>query len=1660
MDSLSKLFDMFRNAAATQRGLGTAFEDFTRYYLTHDAVQGQQFVAIQTHGEWARSQNLPQTDTGVDLVATLADGSGFAAIQCKFYESDHQIDLSDLDGFIAASPSKYFARRILVDTAHPELGSNAAGRMDQISTRLTETDFRNSTIDWESYLAALNGSPTPTAAPAKKLPRPHQQEAIAAVTEGLATADRGKMIMACGTGKTFTSLKIAEQLAGRSGLVLFMVPSLALMAQSVREWSIDCALPLLCYAVCSDSDIGKKKRKAADDQPQLEESDLAFPATTDATKLAAQFHTAKQAGRTSDRLTVIFATYQSIQTISDAQQHHNLPVFDLIICDEAHRTTGVTIAGKSQDESEFTKIHNNDFIKGRKRLYMTATPRIYTDRAKKQAKEYQAETISMDDAALYGQTLYYLGFGEAVKLRLLTDYQVMVLAVDVQMVSTALQHRLTKGSELTLDDETKILGCYKALSNIDSDLPHMRRAVAFCRDIKTSELVKKEFAEVAREYNHHLAKLKQQPIPLSPELDHVDGSMGAKERGTKLDWLKSETDDATCRILTNARCLSEGVDVPSLDAILFLHARKSQIDVVQAVGRVMRRSAGKDKGYIILPVGIPAGKSPQEALRDNDKYKVVWQTLNALRAHDERINADLNQMSLGQDVSHKIKIIGMFDPSFYPPGLDGEGPDTITGRLPETTQVDAIANVQKLTSHVGTGESLKPPSDLTIQAGFEFQIDEVALALRARIVDMCSEPAAWDSWARDIAQIADSISTRLRTYLTEPNARHRAAFDSFLTELRSNLNQSIREDDAIEMLAQHWITKPVFDTLFAGVAFTAHNPVAKALTAVLDELNWTNLDAEIRSLNKFYDSVRTQAEGITDIKARQTLIIRLYDQFFKNAFPRTAARLGVVYTPIEVVDFILHSVNHVLQTEFGQSLGSPGVNIIDPFTGTGSFITRLLQSGLIKPDEMARKYRSEIHANEIILLAYYIAAVNIETTFESLSGTGEYQPFNGICLTDSFDLYENKSLLSGILPENSERLARQKQLKLKVVIGNPPYSVGQESGNDNNANTAYPALDGRIAETYVAGSAAINRGALYDSYIRAIRWASDRVGEAGVIGFITGSGFVERGFGDGLRACLRQEFTSLFIFHLRGDGRKNMLSKGLAKEGENIFGNASMTGAAISILVKNPQSPHGQNGKIFYCDIGDDLTTEAKKEIIAKLSSIASIAPHDHYPTVEDRNDPNFRQWRIINPDKHNDWLNQRDSNFENFISLGDKKNLNEVTVFDNYSRGLAVGRDPWCYNSNLEKLRQNIHSHMNYYNQQRLRWLQAKNNISTQRIEDFVSKDITKIKWSRALFNDAKHNIDQNIENGEFVKSLYRPFTTQWNYYSRQMIEMVYQMPKIFPEGKVENFAICTESPGSRSGFSVLMVNKIPDLHLMEAAQCFPLYLYEEKTEGKLNFSAAILGGRTRGDGEKYERKSAISTAALQKFQSHFNHDKITAEELFYYIYGVLHAPDYRAKYANNFTKELPRIPFAKSPKDFWDFVAAGRDLGQLHVNYESQPEFAAEVRGENGLLDRVELYRVERMRYINKDNRSRIRYNDHIEVAGIPPQAYDYIVNGKPAIEWVMERQARRVDKDSGIVNDANDYAVQTVGDPRYPLSLLLRVITVSVETQKIIRKLPELL
>ncbi len=1614
--TLQSLLRSYREAARTERDKGTYFERFAIAYLTHDPIQLEQYEQVQTFKDWADANGWDARDTGIDLVAKLRDEDGFAAIQCKFYDAAYRIRKEDIDSFISASGKAPFKRRVIIDSTEKAWSENAETmiRGQAIPVlRINLSEMQESPIRWETF--AAKGQVV--LADKKKL-REHQQDALLEVRAGLAEADRGKLIMACGTGKTFTSLKIAEDLAGEGKFVLFLVPSLALMSQTVREWTADTETPLRSFAVCSDSQVGKR-RLSNDDIAEIDVLDLAFPATTDAAKLS------KSAGEAApNKMTVVFATYQSIQVVADAQQKHRLPEFDLIVCDEAHRTTGATLAG--EDESNFVKVHSNDIIRGKKRLYMTATPRIFGDNVKSRADEADAVLASMDDEKLFGKTLFYRGFSWAVQNNLLTDYKVVVLAMDEGLVSSAIQKRLGDGSsELVLDDATKIIGCYKALAKADmkADVaadPHpMRRALAFCKDIRSSKLIRDEFGTVVDEYLDYTDEDDaENRSSLQCEIEHVDGTFNAKSRGALLDWLKADAGDDICRILTNARCLSEGVDVPALDAIMFLHPRKSQIDVVQSVGRVMRRAEGKKMGYVILPVGVPAGVPPEQALNDNEKYRVVWQILNALRAHDDRFDATINKASLGQDVSNAIEIIGVTQ------NAELQAVTAVVEDLPTRSKPERSGIGTPGRDPIVTGE---------VQGELAFSVDEFSRAIMAKIVKKCGTRDYWEDWATNIAEIAKNHISRLKGILADPDTEARRAFDEFHGELKDDLNDSITEDDAVEMLAQHIITRPVFEVLFEGHQFTSENPVSRAMQRVLDVLDEANLDKESKDLKKFYASVRMRASGITDPQAKQRLVVELYEKFFAKAFKRTTDKLGIVYTPVEIVDFIIHSVNEVLQQEFGQTLGSEGVHIIDPFTGTGTFITRLLQSGLIAPEEMEHKFRHEIHANEIVLLAYYIAAINIEAVYHGIMG-GEYVPFEGICLTDTFQMYERDDLISHYMPDNSERRKRQKATDIRVIVGNPPYSAGQSSANDNNANVAYPYLDSRIRDTYAARSTAINKNSLYDSYIRAFRWASDRLGNAGVMAFVTNAGWIDANAADGMRACLVEEFSDLYIFHLRGNQRTSgELSR---KEGGKIFGSGSRAPIAISVLVKNPDAL--EHGRIHYHDIGDYLDQKQKLAIVRDFASIGGISE--------------INGWLRVESNEHNDWLNQRDNVFSSFMKMGDKKDNASSVLFNNYSGGVKTNRDAWIYNASKSNLEECIDQLIRFYNSEVDR---VSDVTDRNKVVHLLSHDPQKISWSGSLQDRAKRGQKLSYSEGRIVRASFRPFTASWMYFGRNLNERVYQMPNFFPEPVEENRLIWVTGISAGMEFSAFMSDSIPDLQGPAKIQCFPLRIRQNEAVSASDLFSSHA-----------DMMEGITDAGLRYFQNAYPHEAITKEDVFYYVYGLLHSEDYRNRYVDNLSKELPRIPCVKTVDNFWTFSRAGRTLGDLHVGYEDVEMYPVTFKQGDlrlaNILDPKEFYRVTKMKFGGSGkakDRSVVIYNANITMQDIPLEAYDYVVNGKPALEWVMERQAVKTDKDSGIVNDANRYAVETVGNPAYPLELFQRVITVSLETMKIVRSLPPL-
>ncbi len=1624
----------------SEREKGTYFEELMLCYLRNEATYQDLYSKVWTYGEWAALHGLDKRDAGIDLVAMTQGTGEFHAIQCKLYPDDYRLQKSDIDSFFTASGKKPFTHRVIVSTTnHWSTHAEEALRDQQPPvSKIDLNDLENSQIDWAKYQPKA-----PPVLKVKKQLRPHQQQALDAALAGLQTADRGKLIMACGTGKTFTSLKIAEALAGKGKRILFLVPSLSLLSQTLTEWTQESATPLHSFAVCSDSDVGKKRQKD-DDSVQTFTHELRYPATTEPARLASEMARRHDAAHMS----VVFSTYHSIDVISRAQKNHGLADFDLIVCDEAHRTTGATFG--DDDESNFVKVHDAGFIRSANRLYMTATPRIYGDSAKAKAEQGSVALCSMDDAALYGQELHVITFSEAVRRGLLVDYKVIVLSVEESHVSRRIQSLLKdENNQLKVDDAAKIIGCWKALAkqglteDLNGDHEAMKRAVAFCQVIEVSKGAKTHkvsskniagmFQAVVEAYQE--SEDDEAASTLACEADHVDGSMNASEKEAKLAWLKADAADGTCRILSNVRCLSEGVDVPALDAVLFLTPRNSQVDVVQSVGRVMRNAPGKKRGYVVLPVVIPAGVEPHDALNDNKTYAVVWQVLQALRSHDDRFDAMVNKLDLiGKDAS-KMEVVAITD-KIQQKQHKAKGPKSKDAGKGGFT----------------VGEPQPKPYGKKDQTTLPFEIGEIERAIYAKLVQKVGNRHHWEDWANDIAKIARTHIDRITGIVEDPaNEKERAAFNSFASELRDDLNGSISDGEVIEMLAQHLITKPVFDALFEDYSFAQHNPMSLAMQGVLDVLQEHRLDKEADTLQRFYDSVKMRAQGIDNAAGKQKIVVELYDKFFRNAFPKMTERLGIVYTPVEVVDFIIHSVAHILKTEFGQTLGSMGVHIIDPFTGTGTFITRLLQSGLIAPKDLPHKYKHEIHANELVLLAYYIAAINIEAVYHGIVG-GNYQPFEGICLTDTFQMYEKEDLVDALLVDNSARRKRQKKLDIRVILGNPPYSVGQRSENDNNDNLAYPHLDGRIRSTYAARSDAVLAKGLYDSYIRAIRWASDRVGANGVIGFVTNASFLDTATFDGLRRCLADEFSSIYVFHLRGNARTSGEMR--RQEGGNVFGLGSRAPVAISLLVKNPDTKRA--GQINFCDIGDYLNQVEKLAKIESLGGIAGITAANG--------------WKAVTPDAHGDWLKQRDDSFLEHIVLGDKKG-NGPKLFENFSLGVVTNRDAWCYNASKAGVTANMTRMIAFYNCEAERLAKRHPGLDKKQreaiLDDFINPDAAKIAWTRALKQDLAKDKRFAFDPECLVPGLYRPFNKQWLYFNRRFNEMVYQMPRFFPDAAAKNVVIGVSASDSRSAYSVFISDHVTSLHAVDmvGSQYFPLYLYDDPDSAATDDSpvqSALFsadGPSTRTSAAK--RRDAITVEGLAHFQSAYPDETISREDIFYYVYGLLHSPYYRERFAANLGKELPRIPCVKTAADFWSFSQAGRKLADLHLNYESVEPYPLKIDSAGKKLTDAD-YRVEKMRYGKKGkdkDLTTLHYNDKITLTGIPLEAYDYVVNGKPALDWVVERQCVKTDKDSRIVNDANDWAIETMGNPRYPLELFQRVATVSLETLKTVRSLPAL-
>ncbi|GAA8155348.1 DEAD/DEAH box helicase family protein [Helicobacter pylori] len=1592
------------HAIPNQRHKGSLFEKISKQFLQeHDSAN--EYESIDLWYDWKLRGK--ERDKGIDIVIQTTSKE-YIAVQCKFHQNS--ISYNDISPFLTQLLSGVgevrFKKGIIISTSN--LTSEAIKAIEQIRStgmgididEITEEDFIYSRIDWEKFDPTKTEDEIPLCD--KKRPRPHQTEAIEKTKEYFSDPKnaRGKLIMACGTGKTYTSLKIMESLDPK--ITLFLAPSIALLSQTFREYAQEKSDPFYASIVCSDDKTGqsKKNKSKNEDNDDIKFSELPIKPST---RLEDILNVYEKAQKENKRF-IIFSTYQSALRIKEAQEA-GLNGIDLIICDEAHRTVGAMYSTNERDDKNaFTLCHSDENIKATKRLYMTATPKVYSESSKAKAKEKDNVIYSMDDAQTFGEEIYTLNFERAIALDLLTDYKVIILAVRSENLSgvtnsvnkkiSQLEAKGTKLDKKLINNEfvCKIVGTHKGLAKQDvialddenqedNDLKNKadtfvsQRAISFCKSIQTSKNIKDSFETIMECYDEELKKKSFKNLQI--KIDHVDGTMNCKERLDKLENLNT-FEPNTCKVLSNARCLSEGVDVPALDSVIFFDGKSAMVDIIQAVGRVMRKAKNKKRGYIILPIALKESeiKNLDEAVK-NTNFQNIWKVLKALRSHDSSLVDEAT-------FKEKIKIFGSDDASH--PDDDEEL---------EKDKTEQSSNDPK--------QAQKTLFDAIL-------LQDLANAVYNVMPTKLGDRNYWENFAKKTGNIAKTLNNRLK----ELFGKNPEIFDNFLTSLRGNIHQNIKEEEALDMIISHIITKPIFDAIFGD---NIQNPIAKALDKMVLKLSGLGLEGETKDLKNLYESVKTEAARAKSQKSQQELIKNLYNTFFKEAFRKQSEKLGIVYTPIEVVDFILRATNGILKKHFNTDFNDQNITIFDPFTGTGSFIARLLskENNLISDEALKEKFQKGLFAFDIVLLSYYIALINITQAAQNRDSS--LKNFKNIALTDSLDYLEEKND-KGVIPgfedlkENQEIKNTVTEQNIRVIIGNPPYSSGAKSENDNNQNLKYPKLEKWVYEAYGKNSTAKVGATTRDTLIQSIRMASDLLKDKGVLGFVVNGSFIDSKSADGFRKRVAQDFSHLYALNLRGNQRTS--GEVSRKEGGKIFDSGSRATVAIIFFVKDKDAP---NKTIFYYEVEDYLKREAKLHLLAGFENL------DLVPFKE------------IVPNHKGDWINQRNDDFEKLIPLKrDKKN---DSIFDINSGGVVSCRDPWVYNFSQKTLKQSVQNCIDTYNADLKRFNERFREAFKQRTKGVKSGDLykhlnsqeittdkTKIAWVQNLKTQLiKGKKLDDFSQEKISVSLYRPFNKQYFYYERELAWSFFSMKKIFPDKSARNVVINTSSMASRN-FSCLIANEITDSQTMANTQAYPLYYYDD------------LGNRY----------NAISGYALNLFRRHYKDDSIVEEEIFYYIYAIFHHKGYLEKYKNSLTKEVPRIALSE---DFKELSILGKELGELHLNYESG-EMHTSVK--HNLLENAEMegyYDVVKM----TKKGDRIIYNHHITITKIPQKAFDYVVNGKSAIDWVIERYSITTDKDSLIENNPNHYA-----GGQYVFELLCRVITLSVKSVDLIEKISE--
>ncbi|MDR2457132.1 MAG: DEAD/DEAH box helicase family protein [Clostridiales Family XIII bacterium] len=1650
-----RVINRFRVEGLEPQKQSQLFNNLIINFLNTYQVYDGKFKNLWQWFQFPYKQSFSHMRNVISIIAETFDGE-FWAISNVIRHEHFFFDTKHLKPFLQCSGIPFegpggkntrFKVRLIIDTSNQwsKEAEIMIQDLDPPCVRLTATTLEKAQVNWEKLELGIIGE---KARLAPKSLRKYQTEAVDAFhkyfsknSPKLPTSIRGKLILPSGTGKTLTALKIVEKETLGEGLVLYVTPSISSMGHALREWSENSKYPLFPICVYSPQEVASTFVNS-DRLFENDVANLSLPSYIYKKQIVDQIQKANSLPE--NRIRVIFSTYYALRMVSTALRQKFLH-FSIIICDEAHLTTGSIYLNKN--EKDFDKIHDNEFLPADKRVYMTATPRIFRSHFLRDENRPAPFITSLNNPKIYGKEVYRMSFKEAVEQKYVSNYKILLLALDKKSkVANEIFNELppetyntkSKKDVLTARDVNKFIGCTFALSKSvdlgngilsDIDPGVMRKTVAFCDTTLKSKKLIDILDKYKSSYYKHFQKQDHLKLP-EIKCNYITGSMGSIMRDYKIELLKKESPVPNiCQILANYACITTGEECPSLDAIMLLSRRCSRLKLYDFVKPIFKTAPGKKLGYIILPILL--SDKPQKKIKINDTppFLLFWEVLNAMRAHDERIDSFLEEFKTTRNFLRTGSPILLGRPII--PKIKDEEKE-LENILPEKSD-EQKHDISSSPKHLKPARS-KHPQKVSIK-------DEKIIIRKNMLL-----------WAKDMSKIAQNIITQTNKLISEPGALSET-FSALLKNFQRDINPSISKSKVIQMIAQHMVISPAIQELFKNSPFIQNNPVSVALEEMATLLEGQAQRTDTGTLKEFYDetsnrtislnnsTIKSLTSKIDSASTRQIIIRDLYEKFLSLTFPDEVEELGIAHTPIEIVDFIINSVAEVLLNEFDRDIADEDIHFLDPFTRTGTFITRLIQSGYLG-SKLTSKYNIALHANEMFLLPYYFASINIENAYYEILGSDTKSlPFKGICLADSFQIDENDEIeinYDNIQTFNSKRIQSQKNQKISVIFGKQPYSREHNLRVHNLPETKYPKLDDRLTKTYTEKSEKIPNKISYKNHIKALRWATDRLDKetGGIVAFFMRSGFVEKLKMDGVRKSLQDEFSSVYVLNFQGTLKDPTILN--RKKSNDLSNFRNRDSSCILILVKKPNFQG--NGKIYYHEIGHFVSSEMR------LSSIADY--HNIY-------NPKLK-WEKIVPNQTGNWGTQRNDSFKNFIIVGEKIKENQNTFFEPYfTAGIVPRKDVLSHNFSKTILKDSIKNSVQSYN-----------NIVDQYHKNISSENSLKIKhfaelYPQITFYDREQMVD--LKNGKkytfnqnfLTTSLYRPFQKQYCYFHDDLNKFIYQLPILFPSASTKNTVICISGLSSPNQFSTLITNLLPSYDLIGSTVCLPRYYYsvsEDKNKEIIMASGSFFVRKTGA--LNYLRHDAITNNILTMFTNKYGH-YVTKHDIFYYIYGILHSQDYREAFALNLTNSLPRIPLLDNPNEFFAFSAAGLYLAELHLHYEDVDLYKnVKVTGLNHNNFEID----DPIQFVPNSDRTAIKFNRYITISDIPIEAYQYTLKDRSIIEWLFDAYQFSYHKASRVKNNPNDWT-QDHNYPRYIFDLLLRLINVSLRTQRVIKNLPRL-